>query len=75
MTPFRTVITKILFLTSVLTFSTSLLALEEISISVGEWPPYITYGPTMQNLTNTPFKHLGFYMSSLLFYSLGIYLN
>jgi len=42
MTPFSTVITKILFICSVLTFSTSPFALEKISIAVGEWPPYIS---------------------------------
>lgn len=42
MTPISTVITQILLLTTVLTFSTSLFALEKIRIAVGEWPPYIS---------------------------------
>lgn len=63
MTPFRTVITKILFLTAVLTFSTSLLALEKISITVGEWPPYISqdqkHNGVVSHIITDVFREIG----------------
>jgi polar amino acid transport system substrate-binding protein len=63
MTRFSTVTTKILLLLSVLTFSTSLLAIEKISIAVGEWPPYISqdqkHNGVISHLITDIFQEIG----------------